>query len=125
MRQILVWTPGKQSPVHDHADAHCVMKVLKGSLEETLYGFPCQASTSTASMIPSSTLSTNTKHECCRGCKGPTISASKLPVRRRTIYGKDQVTYMSDRLGLHSVGNPSEDPKDYAVSLHLYTVSCP
>ena len=24
---ILVWTPGKESPVHDHADAHCLMKV--------------------------------------------------------------------------------------------------
>lgn len=38
----------------------------------------------------------------------------------------NQVAYMSDRLGLHSVGNPSTDPNDYAVSLHLYTVSqCP
>lgn len=24
---LLVWTPGKKSPVHDHADAHCLMKV--------------------------------------------------------------------------------------------------
>jgi hypothetical protein len=24
---LLVWTPGKASPVHDHADAHCLMKV--------------------------------------------------------------------------------------------------
>lgn len=24
---ILVWSPGKESPIHDHADAHCVMKV--------------------------------------------------------------------------------------------------
>lgn len=24
---ILVWTPGKSSLVHDHADAHCIMKV--------------------------------------------------------------------------------------------------
>ena len=28
---ILVWTPGKSSPIHDHADAHCVMKVSQGS----------------------------------------------------------------------------------------------
>lgn len=26
---ILVWTPGKGSPVHDHADAHCIMKVSR------------------------------------------------------------------------------------------------
>lgn len=24
---LLVWTPGKKSPIHDHADAHCLMKV--------------------------------------------------------------------------------------------------
>jgi len=24
---VLVWSPGKSSPIHDHADAHCVMKV--------------------------------------------------------------------------------------------------
>lgn len=39
---ILVWTPGKASPIHDHANAHCVMKVLTGSLTETLYAWPCQ-----------------------------------------------------------------------------------
>jgi len=37
---VLVWSPGKGSPVHDHADAHCVMKVLKGNLMETRYNFP-------------------------------------------------------------------------------------
>lgn len=37
---ILCWTPGKGSPIHDHADAHCVMKVLKGRLAETRYDFP-------------------------------------------------------------------------------------
>lgn len=37
---VLVWTPGKGSPVHDHADAHCLMKVLKGTLKETRFGFP-------------------------------------------------------------------------------------
>ncbi|KAF2214941.1 hypothetical protein CERZMDRAFT_57439 [Cercospora zeae-maydis SCOH1-5] len=92
---ILVWTPGKSSPVHDHANAHCVMKVLKGTLEETLYGFPST---------------------CPRAS-----SINKLPVMRRTRYTADQVTYMSDRLGLHSVGNPSTDPEDFAISLHLYT----
>lgn len=37
---VLVWTPGKGSPVHDHADAHCLMKVLKGTLKETRFDFP-------------------------------------------------------------------------------------
>lgn len=37
---VLVWSPGKGSPVHDHADAHCLMKVLKGTLKETRFDFP-------------------------------------------------------------------------------------
>ncbi|KAJ5973654.1 hypothetical protein N7481_010864 [Penicillium waksmanii] len=37
---ILVWTPGKGSAIHDHANAHCVMKILKGKLQETLYSWP-------------------------------------------------------------------------------------
>ncbi|KAK9627451.1 Cysteine dioxygenase [Aspergillus fumigatus] len=39
---ILVWSPGRGSAIHDHANAHCVMKVLKGSLQETLYTWPDQ-----------------------------------------------------------------------------------
>ncbi|KAH7393334.1 RmlC-like cupin domain-containing protein [Cadophora sp. MPI-SDFR-AT-0126] len=42
---ILVWTPNKGSPVHDHADAHCLMKVLKGTLKETRFDFPKNSTT--------------------------------------------------------------------------------
>jgi len=27
LQLILVWTPGKESPIHDHAGSHCIMKV--------------------------------------------------------------------------------------------------
>ena len=37
---ILVWSPKKSSPIHDHANAHCIMKILKGSLVETRYAWP-------------------------------------------------------------------------------------
>ncbi|KAI9811386.1 MAG: Cysteine dioxygenase [Thelocarpon impressellum] len=91
---ILVWTPGKGSPVHDHADAHCLMKVLKGSLRETIYDWPDRNAT-------------------IMGNKSP------LVVSRETIYNENQVTYMSDDLGLHRISNLDSD--DVAVSLHLYT----
>lgn len=39
---ILVWSPGKGSAIHDHANAHCCMKVLKGTLTETLYDVPVE-----------------------------------------------------------------------------------
>ncbi|RFU33876.1 hypothetical protein B7463_g2432, partial [Scytalidium lignicola] len=44
---LLVWTPGKGSPIHDHADAHCLMRILQGTLRETRYEFPIE----TAPMI--------------------------------------------------------------------------
>lgn len=37
---VLVWSPGKSSAIHDHANAHCCMKVIKGQLEELLYDVP-------------------------------------------------------------------------------------
>ena len=94
---ILVWNPGKGSPIHDHANAHCVMKVLKGRLEETLYTIPSPAD------------------EVCRSKVTPTPPA----VQKQTIYSRDQVTYISDKIGLHKMSNPSST--EVAVSLHLYT----
>lgn len=87
---LLVWTPGQKSPVHDHADAHCLMKVLKGELVERRFAFP---------RFP--------------GMEG------RLTETGKAQYREGKVTYMADRLGLHSIANPSSS--DYAVSLHLYT----
>ncbi|KAI9724647.1 MAG: hypothetical protein M1828_003516 [Chrysothrix sp. TS-e1954] len=81
---VLVWNPSKGSPVHDHANAHCVMKILRGTLEETLYEPP-------------------------RGSSPP-------KAKKRTLYREDEVTYMSDQLGLHKIINP--DANHVAVSLH-------
>ncbi|CAK1549052.1 unnamed protein product [Leptosia nina] len=37
---ILCWGPGHASAIHDHADSHCFMKLLSGSLEEVRYDWP-------------------------------------------------------------------------------------
>ncbi|KAK1916105.1 hypothetical protein P3342_003920 [Pyrenophora teres f. teres] len=89
---ILVWGPGKKSPIHDHAKAHCIMKVLKGSLTETRFATP--------------------KIE-------DVLSHRPMTKIRETTYTENQVTYMADTLGVHRISNP--DPNEYAVSLHLYT----
>lgn len=98
------------------------MKILKGSLRETLYCWPCESgesatdcATSSASVHPSA------QHTCSHA---PSKDGRKLAapqIKRSTIYTADQVTYMSDQLGLHRVENPSSD--EVAISLHLYTVS--
>lgn len=96
------------------------MKILKGRLRETLYAWPCQAENPTPCCKNTSSLYPNTKHTCSgRGNLGP----ASLQVIRSTVYQPEQVTYMSDRLGLHRVENASDT--EVAISLHLYTVSCP
>lgn len=81
--------PGRGSPIHDHANAHCIMKMLKGTLRETLYLMPDQ--------------SNNTKPR---------------PFKE-TTYARDEVTYISDKIGLHKIENASQT--EPAISLHLYT----
>ncbi|KAH7070428.1 RmlC-like cupin domain-containing protein [Paraphoma chrysanthemicola] len=90
---ILVWSPGRSSAIHDHANAHCIMKILRGSLTETRYAWP--------------TIEQNN------------LEDRPLQVLSKKMFEQDQVTYMSDKLGLHRITNP--DPHEYAVSLHLYT----
>ena len=66
------------------------MKILKGSLVETRFAWP--------------TVDQN------KGENRPL-----QPISEKT-YKENQVTYMSDKLGLHRIKNP--DANDYAVSLH-------
>jgi cysteine dioxygenase len=66
------------------------MKILKGSLVETRYAWPT-IHLNQDEHHPLETISTKTYHE-------------------------NEVTYMSDKLGLHRISNP--DPTNYAVSLH-------
>lgn len=40
---VLCWSPGQESPIHDHAGQHCFMGVLEGSIEELQFAFPHSA----------------------------------------------------------------------------------
>ncbi|EGW33792.1 uncharacterized protein SPAPADRAFT_59145 [Spathaspora passalidarum NRRL Y-27907] len=84
---ILVWSPEKSSAIHDHANAHCCMKILAGELVESLYDIP----------------------------EGET----KMEVKKMTTLARDEVGYISDKIGLHRITNPLSDR--VSVSLHLYT----
>ncbi|KAL2867570.1 RmlC-like cupin domain-containing protein [Aspergillus lucknowensis] len=87
---VLVWSPGRGSPIHDHGNAHCLMKILRGSLTETRYSFPRQGQGQGYTQGPLDTISERT-------------------------YSENEVAYMADELGLHKVSNRGSD---YAVSLH-------
>lgn len=95
---ILVWNPTKGSMIHDHANAHCVMKILQGQLVETLYEWPEEESTADA----------NGHH-----------AEHSMTIKKETTLNTGDVAYMSDTLGLHRMSNPSQT--EPAVSLHLYT----
>jgi len=69
------------------------MKILKGSLKETLYATPPSSSKLATQCAPDMT--------------------------KETIYAENEVTYISDRIGLHKISNASDT--EIAVSLHLYT----
>ncbi len=37
---VLCWSPGQQSPIHDHASQRCWMAILDGTIEEVQYEMP-------------------------------------------------------------------------------------
>ncbi|ESZ92907.1 hypothetical protein SBOR_6716 [Sclerotinia borealis F-4128] len=97
---MLVWTPGKESKVHDHAASHCLMKIMKGGLRETRW------------VTPDGGMS--------EGCgKGRREMMGEMEIEGVREYKREKVAYMCDDMGLHSIANPSAT--EYAVSLHLYT----
>ena len=110
---VVVWTPGRESVIHDHANAHCIMKVLRGSITETRYEWPTPP-TSTSATRDSSPSSMHRG-----GLHGSLPSTDHMRRTQTTTFEKDQVTYMADDLGLHKISTPHSDT--YAVTLHLYT----
>ncbi|TRX89348.1 hypothetical protein FHL15_009785 [Xylaria flabelliformis] len=76
---VLVWTPGKGSPIHDHGNAHCVMRILHGDLTETRYDFP-------------------------DGDK-----EKPMEMKSERVHKEGTVAYMADELGLHRVSNHGSD----------------
>ncbi|KAK5635314.1 hypothetical protein RRF57_011026 [Xylaria bambusicola] len=76
---VLVWSPGQASHIHDHGNAHCLMKVLKGSLTETRYGFP----------------------------DGDKEKPMEMTSER--VLKENAVAYMADGLGLHRMSNQGSD----------------
>lgn len=77
---VLVWSPGKGSPIHDHGNAHCLMKILHGNLTETRYAFPEKD-----------------------------VEPGPMKVISEKTYKENGVTYMADELGLHRVSNRGSD----------------
>lgn len=89
---ILCWNEGKSSPIHDHAGAHCIMKVLAGELTETQYDWP--RSKSTGGLI--SPTSDSETEPCDQSV--PTLP--RMTVKKETALGRNQATYIHGRFCL-------------------------
>ncbi|XP_076005536.1 cysteine dioxygenase type 1 [Genypterus blacodes] len=74
---ILCWGEGHGSSIHDHADAHCFMKLLQGQLKETLFEWPDRKS------------------------QGDMVQKSQRVLQENTV------AYINDTIGLHRVENGS------------------
>ncbi|KAK9765509.1 hypothetical protein K7432_006120 [Basidiobolus ranarum] len=96
---VLCWSEGQQSPIHNHAGSHCVMKILDGELVESQYHWPENFDESQID--------------------GESHKSQPMSLSQKTVYERDQVAYISDQIGLHRVANAS--PVKKAISLHLYT----
>jgi hypothetical protein len=86
MLLLLRWNCKKESPIHDHPCDGCYVKVLAGTIEETLYN---------------------------------KRSSDGILHTKSTLYKVGELSMMNDEIGLHKIGNPSND--EDAITLHLYT----
>ncbi|CAG9134178.1 unnamed protein product [Plutella xylostella] len=59
---ILCWAGGHASAIHDHADSHCFMKMLSGSLEEVRYDWPDNVQPEVLKKLKSTT---KARRRCC------------------------------------------------------------
>lgn len=108
---ILCWNEGHASAIHDHADSHCFMKMLKGQLCEVRYAWPKDKTVAEDSNAHIGNDETAGVTE---------YDGEELEELSRSTMETNGVCYINDNLGLHRVENPSHS--DVAVSLHLY---CP
>ncbi|CAO0793195.1 unnamed protein product [Mucor circinelloides] len=114
---ILAWSKGQKSPIHDHSGSHCVMKILDGELQETLFNWP--ASGEQQDEIPVCADITESSAASVSNCTDQHLNGKPLAISKNTVYQPNQVTYVHDNIGLHRISNPSTERG--AVSLHLYT----
>lgn len=93
---MLCWGEGHASPIHDHADSHCFMKMLEGTLREVRFDWPKE-----------------------NDCSATDAACEQLNQKGSSLLELNKVCYINDSMGLHRVENPSH--VDGAVSLHLYS----
>ncbi|KAF9956331.1 Cysteine dioxygenase [Modicella reniformis] len=108
---ILAWPETTGSAIHDHSGSHCLMKILDGRLQETLYHWPDKVINESDN--PDSGMGSDNSDD------EEKEKDAAMKIKKETILKRNKVAYMHDKLGLHAVSNPLKSKG--AISLHLYT----
>jgi cysteine dioxygenase len=80
---IITWNKQQGTKIHNHADFGCLMKVLQGKVQETVY------------------------------------NTVDLSVKGKNQYKTNDISYISNKKGFHSIFNNNEN--NISVTLHLYS----
>ncbi|CAG5122149.1 unnamed protein product, partial [Candidula unifasciata] len=97
---LLCWNEGQGSSIHSHANSHCFLKVLSGSVKEELFEWPTGK--------PSDVVNANSETD-----------GKAMKKWAENTYPQNQCTYINDNIGLTVLENTSHSEK--AVTLHLHT----
>ncbi|KAJ8704681.1 hypothetical protein PYW07_011869 [Mythimna separata] len=73
---ILCWGPGHASAIHDHADSHCFMKLLSGSLDEVRYEWPETVQPEVLKVLNNN----KSRRKCCSESQDLPDSVSELTI---------------------------------------------
>ncbi|KAF9141761.1 Cysteine dioxygenase [Mortierella sp. GBA39] len=118
---ILAWPENVGSAIHDHSGSHCLMKVLDGKLQETLYEWPDRVQLESSDHHFDSGLGSDNSDSDDSSCVTKSSKSAPMMVKKETTLHRDECAYMSDQLGLHRVSNPLKSVGAGSLSLHLYT----
>lgn len=134
----MCWSPGRASPVHDHAGSGCWLRVVSGELTEALYyvpweqeeGEPCSGAAKVVTNGPllssgeggEANAATGTAPVSDADSSGSDADSGDGDQRVRLVTRRPlpagSCSYMADDIGIHAVSNSSSVTP--AVSLHCY-----
>lgn len=118
---ILCWGPGHASAIHDHADSHCFMKLLSGSLEEVRYEWPENVQPEVMKVLNNN----KPRRKCCSESQDLPDSVSELKINDscqcdscqskgdRCQVDSDRCQTKSDKCGERREGYDSDGEEGY------------
>lgn len=106
---ILCWNEAQGSSIHSHANSHCFLKVLDGTVKEEMFYWPNSSGNTGSGDGKDGDDVVETDRDSNGGMQK--WADNQLM--------KNECGYINDDIGLHRVENPSHIDK--AVTLHLYS----